>query len=203
MGLIFKARGGANLGLFILRLAVGFLFLFAGAEKLMDIEGFINSVKAMDVLPDNLAFIFGFILPFAQVFLGGLFIIGLFTPIVSFFLSALTLSILMMTGLGDPVHAFSLNWIVLACTLCVMFSGAGVISFDSFFDKKKHREVNYAPSYETTGAVQKTVIIKEEKPEVKTVVKEEVKEKEDDVEINVHVKSDDPAENSSNEEKKD
>jgi len=198
MGLIFKARGGASLGLFILRLAVGFLFLFAGAEKLMDLEGFINSLKAMDVMPENLAFITGFMLPFAQIFLGGLFIIGLFTPVVSFFLSALTLSILMMTGIGDPVHAFSLNWIVLACTLCVMFSGAGVISFDSFFDKKKHREITYAPGYETSS-VQKTVIIKEEKsePEVKT----EVKDKEDNVEINVHVKSEDSFKDT--EEKKD
>lgn len=200
MGLIFKARGGSSLGLFILRLAVGFLFLFAGAEKLMDLEGFINSLKAMDVMPDNLAFITGFMLPFAQIFLGGLFIIGLFTPIVSFFLSALTLSILMMTGLGDPVHAFSLNWIVLACTLCVMFSGAGVISFDSFFDKKKqHREVVYAPGYETTSSVQKTVIIKEEKPEPE--VKTEVKEKDENVEINVHVKSEDSFKDT--EEKKD
>lgn len=179
MGLIFKARGGANFGLFILRLAVGFLFLFAGAEKLMDIEGFINTLKAMDVMPDNLAFIMGFILPFAQVFLGGLFIIGLFTPIVSFFLSALTLSILMMTGLGDPVHAFSLNWIVLAVTLCVLFSGAGNISFDAFFDKKKHREINYTPAFDSGSGIQKTVVIKEEKPEERSVERSEEKSEEE------------------------
>gem|GEM_PF-590318 len=176
MGLIFKARGGANTGLFIIRLVVGFLFLLSGAEKLMDIEGFINSVKAMGVMPDNLAFIFGFILPFAQIFLGGLFIIGLFTPIVSFFLSLITLSIIFATGAGDPVHAFSLNWVVLACTLCTLFSGAGVISFDAFFDRKKENPVSYSPAY-TSSETHRTVVIKQEPlKEESFVVKEEVKE---------------------------
>ena len=179
MGFIFKARGGANIGLFIIRLAVGFLFLFAGAEKLMDIEGYINTLKAMDVMPENLAFITGFIVPFAQVFLFGLFIIGLFTPIVSFFLSAITLSGIFIYGGGDPTHAFSLSWVVLACTLCVLFSGAGRISFDSFFDKKKKSEITYAPAFDSGSGMQKTVVIKEEKPEVKTEIKTEVKSEED------------------------
>lgn len=175
MGFIFKARGGANIGLFIIRLAVGFLFLFAGAEKLMDIEGYINTLKAMDVMPENLAFISGFVVPFAQVFLGGLLIIGLFTPLVSFFLSAITLSGIFLTGAGDPVYAFSLNWIVLACTLCILFSGAGKISFDAFFDKKKHSDVNKVPSFDSGSGEQKTVVIKEDKPEVKAEIKTEVK----------------------------
>lgn len=177
MGLLFKARGGANIGLLIIRLVVGFLFLLAGAEKLMDVEGFINSVKAMGVMSDNLAFIIGFILPFAQIFLGGLFIIGLFTPIVSFFLSLMTLSIIFATGVGDPVHAFSLNWVVLACTLCTLFSGAGVLSFDAFFDKKKESPVAYTPAF-TTSETQRSVVIKQEHPvkEESFKIKEEVKE---------------------------
>ena len=176
MSLLFKARSGANTGLLIIRLVVGFLFLFAGAEKIIDIEAFINELKAMEVMSDNLAFIVGFILPFAEVFLGGLFIIGLFTPIVSFFLSFITLAIIFGTGAGDPVHPFSLNWVVLACSLCTLFSGAGVISFDAFFDKKKQSDVvAYAPSYKATEETQKSVVIKENK----------VEEKESDIKIDI------------------
>jgi uncharacterized membrane protein YphA (DoxX/SURF4 family) len=196
MGIIFKARGGANTGLFIIRMVVGFLFLLAGAEKLMDIEGFINSVKAMGVMSDNLAFILGFILPFAQIFLGGLLIIGLFTPVVSFLLSLMTLSIIFATGAGDPVHAFSLNWVVLACTLCTLFSGAGVISFDAFFDKKKENSVLYSNAY-ISPEPQRTVTykqepVKEESFEVKEDTKEEIKETDNGkgIHINIETKKD-------------
>src|SRR5690606_31264387 len=91
-------------------------------------------------------------------------------------LSLITLSIIFATGAGDPVHAFSLNWVVLACTLCTLFSGAGVISFDAFFDRKKENPVSYSPAYSTSEA-HRTVVIKQEPvKEESFLVKEEIKE---------------------------
>ena len=136
--MLYKGKANSSFGLFLIRISIGALFLIAGSRKIYDVEGFIKSVKAMNVLPENLAFIFGFILPFAEVLLGGLLIIGLFTPITTFFLSLLTLSIIFATGVvpvaGPP---FSYNLIILACTVALFFSGSGGFSFDALLEKKK------------------------------------------------------------------
>lgn len=137
MRLLFKARGNASIAPLLIRLVLGTLFLTAGASKLIDIQGYIFSLQALKIMPDNLAFIIGFILPFAQVILGGLYIIGFFTPVVSLLLSMMLIGILFAMGAGDPELPFSYNFIFLACTLSTIFSGAGVVSFDVFFDKKR------------------------------------------------------------------
>lgn len=136
MRLFFKARGDASFGLLLIRLALGGIFLVAGASKILHIEDFINNVTAMGVLPKNLAFIFGFVLPFVEILFGALYIIGFFTPITSFVLSLLLTSFL-ITLKNDAEIPFTYNWVFLACTLCTMFSGAGMISFDALLDKKK------------------------------------------------------------------
>jgi uncharacterized membrane protein YphA (DoxX/SURF4 family) len=136
--MLYKGKANSSFGLFLIRLSVGAMFLIAGSKKLYDVEGFIKHVKDMQVLPENLAFIFGFILPFAEVILGSLLIIGLFTPITSFFLSVLTICIIVSTGilpsLGVP---FDYNYIILACTIAIFFSGAGGLSFDALLEEKK------------------------------------------------------------------
>ncbi|MBS1516298.1 MAG: DoxX family protein [Bacteroidetes bacterium] len=136
MRLFFKARGDASFGLLLIRLTLGGIFLVAGASKLLHLEEFIKAVKGMGVLPENIAFIFGFILPFIEVIFGALYIIGFFTPITSFVLSMLLVSFL-ITLKNDAEIPFTYNWVFLACTLCTMFSGAGLISFDAMLDKKK------------------------------------------------------------------
>ncbi len=143
MGVVFKARGSSSFGLLLIRLAIGLTFLLAGAHKAMDVEGFIGYVKSLDVLPPNMAFVLGFILPFAQIVFGALYIIGIFTPLSSLVLSVMLISIMATTGNVNsaavsydiPVYVYQL--IMLAGTLTTLFSGAGVISFDAFFDKKK------------------------------------------------------------------
>src|SRR5690349_3125104 len=110
MGLIFKARGNSSVGLFLIRFTLGTLFLVSGANKVVNIEGFIDHVKSMNVMPDNLAFIFGFILPFAEVFFGALYLIGLFTPIASFFMSIMIIGFIVTLGPGDQTLPFSYHF---------------------------------------------------------------------------------------------
>jgi len=136
MRLLFKARGNASIGLLLIRLTLGCVFLFAGASKLLHLEEFIKNVQSMGVMPNDLAFVFGFVLPFVEVFFGSLYIIGFFTPITSFVLSAMLVSFL-ITLKNDAEIPFTYNWVFLACTICTMFAGAGVISFDALLDKKK------------------------------------------------------------------
>ncbi len=75
MSIVFKARGSSSFGLLLIRLAIGIMFLVAGAHKAVDVESIITYVKSLNVLPQNMAFIFGFILPFAEIFFGALYII--------------------------------------------------------------------------------------------------------------------------------
>lgn len=137
MGLIFKARGNASITPLLIRITIGILFLVAGATKIVDIQGFIVHLQSLNVMPENIAFIVGFITPFAEIILGGLYVLGFFTPVVSLFLSIMIVGILATTGVSDPVLPFSYNFIFLACTISTIFSGAGVISFDALLDRKK------------------------------------------------------------------
>ena len=146
MGIAFKAKGNASFGLLLIRLTIGSMFLFAGTRKILDIEAFIIHVKSLSILPDNMAFIFGFILPFAEMLLGGLYILGFLTPLTSLCLFSMILGfILSYGGSSVSVTQFSIPeiyyYIVLtACTLMTMFAGAGSISVDFFLDRDKSKK---------------------------------------------------------------
>lgn len=146
MGVIFKARGSASFGLLLIRLSIGLIFLISGASKAMDVEGYISYIKSLNILSENLSFIVGFIIPFAEIILGALYLIGFLTPLTSLFLSILTIGSLIASGVipasGLPydIPPFSYNFVILACTITTLFSGAGVLSFDVFLDKKKKKK---------------------------------------------------------------
>lgn len=140
MSLFFKASSGkfsASFGILLIRLSLGFLFLFAGAKKIIDLQGFIKSVQESGQINDSLAFILAFILPFMEMIFGGLYIIGLFTPIASFFISCMTISFLIVLGAWHPELPYSYNFVFLACSVATIFTGAGLFSFDALLDRKK------------------------------------------------------------------
>lgn len=167
MRFFFKARGDASFGLLLIRLTLGGVFLFAGASKILHIEQFIKSVQSMGVLPENAAFVFGFMLPFVEILFGALYIIGFFTPITSFVLSMLLVSFL-ITLKNDAEIPFTYNWVFLACTICTMFSGAGLISFDALLDKKKKTVPVPPPAIVEEKKIQviEPIEIKEEKIDI-------------------------------------
>lgn len=140
MSIFFKARSGrftSSIGLLLIRLSIGLLFLFSGASKVLHLQDFIRSVQDRGQMGDSLAFILAFVLPFMEMIIGGLYIIGLFTPITSFFIACMSVSFLYVLGPGHPELAFSYNWVFLACAIATMFTGAGLISFDALVDKNK------------------------------------------------------------------
>lgn len=146
MSILFKARGSTSFGILVIRLVIGTTFLLSGANKVMNIEAFINHVKSFDIFSQNTSFILGFILPFIEVIFGAFYIIGIFTPITSFALSVIIISI-MIVGKDTTVPAgqfvlpqVTFHLIMLSATLMTLFSGAGVISFDALFDKKKKQK---------------------------------------------------------------
>jgi uncharacterized membrane protein YphA (DoxX/SURF4 family) len=178
MGVVFKAHGSYSIGVFLVRLVIGGMFLFSGAMKAMNVESFINHVKAMGVFSDNTAFILGFVFPFAEIFFGALYIIGFLTPLTSIVLGLFTIGIIYTTGAvpvqTEPFSAppFSYNFVILACTLMTLFSGAGVIAFDAILDRKKKEEKIVTPVATKPPVVTYSTNVVEEKavplnPEVK------------------------------------
>lgn len=144
MKIFFKAGNSANVGLLIIRLALGSMFLLAGAKKVFNLKEFIESVQQVGKMDDNLAFVLAFILPFMELLFGALYIIGLFTPITSLFIAAMSISFILVLGPGHSELPFSYNFIFLACAIATLISGAGKISFDALVDKDSEK-VNKNP----------------------------------------------------------
>ncbi len=143
MGILFKARSGNisnSAGLLLIRLGLGTLFLLAGAGKVLHLQDFISSVQETGRMNNTVSFVLAFILPFMEMIFGALYIIGLFTPVTSFFMAVMTLSFLYVLGAGNPELPFSYNIVFLLCFIATMFTGAGMFSFDSFGDRKKKEE---------------------------------------------------------------
>lgn len=140
MSIFFKARGTNSFGIFILRLVLGTYMLTLGIRQANDIQGYIERIKSLGAVSDNLAFIVAFILPFASIVFGGLYIMGFFTPASSLALAVIMLGKIIVRGIfpADGIP-FNKDIVFLACFLFTMFAGAGVISFDVFLDKKKKK----------------------------------------------------------------
>ena len=143
MSVLFKARGSSSVGLLLIRLTLGTYTLALGIQQASNVEAYIARVKALGVFSENTAFVIGFILPFALILFGTLYIMGFFTPPTSLALALISFFKILSKGLfpteGIP---FNKDIIFFVCFLLTLFAGAGVVSFDVFLDKKKKRVVD-------------------------------------------------------------
>lgn len=169
MSLFFKAHGTPSAGLLFIRLVAGIYTLSLGIMQARNVEAYIAKVKAMQVLSENTAFIFGFITPFLLIIFGALYIMGFFTPATSLFLAVISLVKIFSRGLfpteGIP---FNKDLIFFACFILTLFAGAGVISFDALLDRKKKKimPVESKPATITAEILSgpSSEVITEEKP---------------------------------------
>lgn len=64
---------------FVFRIALGVIFIVSGASKLPELAAFVEQVEEANVLPHALASAYGTVLPFVEIVIGALLILGLFT----------------------------------------------------------------------------------------------------------------------------
>lgn len=83
----------------IFRLVLGSVFIYASIEKIANPQGFVNIIKNYGILPDNLSFYTGIILPWIELIFGVLLIVGL-----SIFLSASVLSSLLIIFIAAIIY---------------------------------------------------------------------------------------------------
>ncbi|MBM4158720.1 MAG: DoxX family protein [Ignavibacteria bacterium] len=144
MGIFFKSKGNLPIGILLIRLTIGSMFLFMGARKLLELEAYVNYTKQLGIFSENLSFIIGFIYPFLEILFGSLYLLGFMTPLASLSIAVITIVKLLAFGGRYPLtdaygFPFSFNFLILACAITTLFSGAGVISFDVFLERKKDK----------------------------------------------------------------
>lgn len=147
-----------DIGLLILRVALGLYLLLAGVGK---VQGELNSGIGSfykgkgfqglqpDWLPDALAAPYGYALPWLEVGVGALIILGLFGRFAAIggFLMLASFTIVKVTSTGnlsglkpDEVGSFNTNYIQSAAYLTLALLGCGRIALDSLFTLKRTRK---------------------------------------------------------------
>lgn len=101
------------------RLVVGSVFVGAGVTKICDLAGSGRAVNAYQILPYGLAKILGAILPFVEIAVGGLMIVGLATRFIAI------ISAVMLAGY---IAAIASVWARGLAIDCGCFSQGGALA---------------------------------------------------------------------------
>lgn len=115
-----------------IRLSLGSYFVLAGLGKLEVLAAFIEQVRGFNMLPGNLAALYGTLLPYAEVFIGGMLIVGLWTTLMGLLAGGLILSFICAFGFFPGGHdLFNKDLILLATALSLLYSGPGIYALDN------------------------------------------------------------------------
>lgn len=124
--------GPASFGPLIARLGVGAYFLLAGLSKLQMLSAFVAQVKTFGVLPENASSLYAVLLPYLEVFIGGCFILGLWTTMVAIVAGILLMSFIFAFGFFPGSSDIFNKDIVLLCTvLSLLYTGPGAYGLDN------------------------------------------------------------------------
>lgn len=118
---------------FMIRVTLGLYFILAGIGKLEVLAAFIEQVKGFGILNPNLSALYATLLPYAEVFIGTLLVLGLWTTLMGLLSSFLILSFILAFGFfpGGDYDIFNKDVILLAAALSLMYSGPGVYGCDN------------------------------------------------------------------------
>ncbi len=124
--------GAAAYGPMMIRLTIGAYFVLAGLGKLNLLAAFVDQVRSFGVLPGNISAVYAILLPYVEVTVGGLFIIGMWTTLAGILASLLILSFVWAFGVFPGAHdIFNKDIILLAATASLLYSGPGAFSIDN------------------------------------------------------------------------
>lgn len=101
------------------RVVLGGVFLVAGALKVIDPQSSVAAVRAYRLLPSSLATIVGWGLPFAEIALGVLLLVGIATRLVAV-ASAVLLLVLIAAVISAAARGLSID--------CGCFGGGGDVA---------------------------------------------------------------------------
>jgi uncharacterized membrane protein YphA (DoxX/SURF4 family) len=138
-----KSESSRSLGLLLARLPVGAFFILAGYQKVFAVG--VNNFAAANLLnvpaymPPGFASKYLHALPYAEIVVGSLLVLGLLTRLTALVTSAMIVSfIVAVTGVKHSQLPFHPNLIYVGVTLMLFLAGPGRISLDGLmFGKRK------------------------------------------------------------------
>ena len=123
--------GDASYGPFFLRIVIGAYFVLAGLTQIGSLDTFIEGVKAVGVLQGHAAAVYAVLLPYVEIFAGALLLLGFWTNLGALLASVLLCSFIYVVKIFPfASNVFNKDIIVLAGTICLMYTGAGAFSID-------------------------------------------------------------------------
>ena len=142
------SQPSASFALFLCRLSMGLYFLIAGIHKVTPdstttifakLSGFADFVAgSAPWLPEIVARSYGYALPFVEIIVGLLTIVGLASRWASAIMVLLLLSFIIgRTGLTDTPKPFHTNLIFLTLAILLWAIGPGRMSMDAAFGKRR------------------------------------------------------------------
>jgi uncharacterized membrane protein YphA (DoxX/SURF4 family) len=148
----------ASLGMLCARIPLGAFFIVASAGKLkMGVNAFATQMlpTAEKVLPHQLADVYLHALPWVELSVGILLIIGLLTRVVAavtaLLLISFTIAYFYPGGIPKPPGPFHYNFVFLGTALAIMLAGPGWLSLDGLIFRPRRRvvvseEINQRPA---------------------------------------------------------
>jgi uncharacterized membrane protein YphA (DoxX/SURF4 family) len=125
--------GNPNIGPFFLRMALGGYFVVAGLMKLDNLPGFIEEVRKFGVLGPNVSRLYATLLPYLEIVSGTLLIMGFWTTLAALLCSIMLISFIFAIKIfPNGNYLFNKDLILLAASVCLMFTGSGSLSIDKF-----------------------------------------------------------------------
>jgi uncharacterized membrane protein YphA (DoxX/SURF4 family) len=141
----------------ISRLVIGDIFIYAGIAKIQTISLLIDEIEKYRILPGSLAVAYGTVLPYVEVLLGVLLVLGAATRVsasvsgllvVSFIIAKISamirgLDISVCSCLGPKiglllVHSLVIDFVILALTIYLILYGSEFFSLDSLLFVRKN-----------------------------------------------------------------
>jgi uncharacterized membrane protein YphA (DoxX/SURF4 family) len=118
---------------FLVRVGLGGYFVLAGLTKLENLSTFVGQVKAFGLLSNEISTLYGLLLPYAEITVGTLLVLGFWTTVASALASLMLCSFIVALGLfPNSGQLFNKDVILLGASLSLLYSGSGAMSVDRF-----------------------------------------------------------------------
>ena len=135
---LLASPASTSLGLLLARVPLGAFFVVAGFGKFTTpggVPGFVSGSAAAvpRVVPEALGRIYLNAVPYAEVLVGAMLVLGVMARVAGALAAAMLVSfIVAVTGIRDPNLPFHPNVIFLGIALLVLLAGPGSISMERF-----------------------------------------------------------------------
>jgi uncharacterized membrane protein YphA (DoxX/SURF4 family) len=156
---VIRHSMATSLGLLFARIPLGAYFIFASVAKLrMGVDNFASAMlpSAMKFLPEHLARMYLTYLPWVELSVGILLILGLLTRFIAAIITLLLISFTLHAGVSgalspDVKLPFHPNLVFLGTALAIMLCGPGWLSLDGLIFRPRRRvvveeEINQRPA---------------------------------------------------------